>query len=114
MEMRCAGKSAMNAGRYYYKCPLNGKHPGSFMWCDEYPRDILLRESGVPIDTANRPKSVRSVTMQDELFTGHVRYSAQCSSCGGSKQQPALMVHVLIIFMALVLIILGVLIGKVM
>ncbi|KAL1546015.1 hypothetical protein AAHA92_22674 [Salvia divinorum] len=35
IDLRCAGKSAINAGRFYYKCPVNGKHPGSFKWCDE-------------------------------------------------------------------------------
>ncbi|KAG6392661.1 hypothetical protein SASPL_146885 [Salvia splendens] len=37
MDLRCAGRTARHAGRYYYKCPVNGDHPGSFKWFDEHP-----------------------------------------------------------------------------
>ena len=40
MEMRMAGKNAINAGRYYMKCPANLNHSGSFHWCDEYIRGL--------------------------------------------------------------------------
>ncbi|KAG6405032.1 hypothetical protein SASPL_132612 [Salvia splendens] len=36
MELRRAGLNALNAGRYYLKCPHNEKHPMSFEWYDEY------------------------------------------------------------------------------
>lgn len=38
--MRRAGKTAMNARRYYLKCPANFNHRGSFIWCDEYIRGM--------------------------------------------------------------------------
>lgn len=31
-----AGEAAMNPGRYYYKCPNYENHVKSFIWCDEY------------------------------------------------------------------------------
>lgn len=40
MEMRMAGRTAINAGRYYMKCPANLNHSGSFHWCDEYIRGM--------------------------------------------------------------------------
>ncbi|KAL1547693.1 hypothetical protein AAHA92_16016 [Salvia divinorum] len=36
MMLLRAGEAATNAGRYYYKCPRNGKHVKSFIWCDDY------------------------------------------------------------------------------
>ncbi|KAL1562980.1 hypothetical protein AAHA92_05492 [Salvia divinorum] len=36
MIVRCGGKFANHPGRFYYKCPVNGKHTQSFIWCDEY------------------------------------------------------------------------------
>ncbi|KAG6387513.1 hypothetical protein SASPL_152705 [Salvia splendens] len=36
MVVRCSGKFANNPGRHYYKCPYNGKHAQSFIWCDEF------------------------------------------------------------------------------
>ena len=37
IELRQAGKTAKNAGRYYYKCLLNDDHRWSFKWFDEVP-----------------------------------------------------------------------------
>ncbi|KAG6410442.1 hypothetical protein SASPL_128502 [Salvia splendens] len=39
MELQRVGPNALNAGRYYLKCPANDKHPMSFKWYDEYRSD---------------------------------------------------------------------------
>lgn len=36
MVLLRVGRSARNAGRYYYKCPLYHDHHGSFKWFDEW------------------------------------------------------------------------------
>ncbi|KAL1559487.1 hypothetical protein AAHA92_09824 [Salvia divinorum] len=107
MEMRCAGRSAMHAGRYYYKCPTNGKHPGSFKWCDEYHQEIPSRAPGVELEKTKRVTSSRNLTLADG-----VGFEGGCSHCCGNKTPNALTAHVIIGFMSLVLILLGILIGK--
>ncbi|KAL8506499.1 hypothetical protein ACS0TY_017405 [Phlomoides rotata] len=36
MMIRCAKEGSLHPGRYYYKCPVYGQHPGHFIWCDVY------------------------------------------------------------------------------
>ncbi|KAL1536836.1 hypothetical protein AAHA92_29419 [Salvia divinorum] len=67
MELRCAGRSSMNAGRYYYKCPVNGKHPGSFKWYDEYHDEHASRESRMETDSGQRAEPSRSLLMDDRV-----------------------------------------------
>ncbi|KAL1536533.1 hypothetical protein AAHA92_29169 [Salvia divinorum] len=50
MEMRCTGKSVMNTGRYYLKCPVNGKHLESFKWYDEYRGEVLRMPTALNSD----------------------------------------------------------------
>lgn len=52
-KMRRAGKTTKNAGRFYYQCPLNWNHPGSFMWCDEYARNEEAALFGLSLNTQN-------------------------------------------------------------
>ncbi|KAL1563825.1 hypothetical protein AAHA92_06248 [Salvia divinorum] len=109
MDLRCAGKSAMHAGRFYYKCPVNGKHPGSFKWCDEYHNEPPFKEPGVELNQSKHVDYVRPTPMHDDL-----RGNGGCVHCYGNKSPNPIMAHILIIFMGLVLILLGILLGKVM
>ncbi|KAL1540575.1 hypothetical protein AAHA92_24910 [Salvia divinorum] len=95
MELHCAGRSAMNAGRYYYKCPINAKHSGSFKWCDEYHRD------GRQVLTASEEEKGK----QDRVVG--------CTQCCGHATPNHLTSQIVVGFMAVVLILLGILIGKV-
>lgn len=36
MKLLCAGKDAQHTGRWFYKCPIDANHSGSFFWCDDY------------------------------------------------------------------------------
>ncbi|KAG6423499.1 hypothetical protein SASPL_113896 [Salvia splendens] len=58
MVLRCAGKSAQNAGRYYLKCPVNGKHPGSFKWYDEVASDTMHRSWNLQTERGKRAEDV--------------------------------------------------------
>ncbi|KAL1566828.1 hypothetical protein AAHA92_02386 [Salvia divinorum] len=59
MELRCAGKAAMHAGRYYLRCPHNGKHPGSFRWFDDFQRQLTNSWSGIGRDKVGHSSHVR-------------------------------------------------------
>ncbi|XP_041990546.1 uncharacterized protein LOC121741727 [Salvia splendens] len=51
MVRRTAGKTAMNPGRKYWKCPVGGQHSGSFMWCDERANYTAAREATSEVDS---------------------------------------------------------------
>ncbi|KAL1543545.1 hypothetical protein AAHA92_20507 [Salvia divinorum] len=95
MELRCAGKTAMHAGRYYLKCPHNGKHLGSFQWYDEYQRQVITRWSYV--GQCHRSKSA---------------IEHGCGQCHGSKSCNEIKVHLVIGLMRLVVFLFGVSIDK--
>ncbi|KAL1568899.1 hypothetical protein AAHA92_00446 [Salvia divinorum] len=78
MTMRCAGKSALNAGRFYYKCPTNGKHAGLFLWCDEFhggnPKEGISYNLG---DTEKQKKTM-SGSMSEKLFVCKKCHESRC------------------------------------
>ncbi|KAL1536238.1 hypothetical protein AAHA92_28920 [Salvia divinorum] len=106
MVLRCAGRTAMHAGRYYYKCPNNGKHPGSFKWCDEYHS-----EPGTVEEDKNNNRGSSGRPVQSSI--GSV-LDGRCTHCCGNKMPQVLTVQGMVGFMALVLILFGIIIGKLM
>ncbi|KAL1536921.1 hypothetical protein AAHA92_29495 [Salvia divinorum] len=105
MELRCAGKSARNAGRYYYKCPVNGKHPDSFLWSGEYHNKSKL---GSSMRRLGRVLGYVLSATREIIVKGNreSRYSCYC----GGKNGIAVAPQVLLCFMGFVLLILGVLV----
>ncbi|KAG6405373.1 hypothetical protein SASPL_132962 [Salvia splendens] len=75
MVLRCAGKSAQNAGRYYLKCSVNGKHPGSFKWYDEVASDTMFQTCNLQTERGKQAQDVpgtdsRSEPKTSALITG--------------------------------------------
>ncbi|KAL1564377.1 hypothetical protein AAHA92_06728 [Salvia divinorum] len=94
MVLRCAGKSAMNAGRYYYKCPVNGKHPGSFLWSNEYHDKSKFGSS--------MKETGKSTLVHVGRHTGdnsQGNWSSGCSCCCGGKNRIVVAPQVLLCFM---------------
>ncbi|KAL1550620.1 hypothetical protein AAHA92_18561 [Salvia divinorum] len=104
MVLRCAGKSAMNAGKYYYKCPVNGKHPGSFLWSNEYHDKSKF---GSSMKETGKSTLVHAGRHTGDNSQGN--WSSGCSCCCGGKNRIAVAPQVLFCFMGFVLLILGVL-----
>ncbi|KAL1563322.1 hypothetical protein AAHA92_05804 [Salvia divinorum] len=94
MELRCAGKSAMNAGRYYYKCPANAKHPGSFMWSDEYHVKSAFR-----VSTPEHGKGNQTHVVRHAVHNRESNWPTGCNCCCGTKARTAITTQVMICFM---------------
>lgn len=67
MVLLRAGKWAINAGRYYYKCPVDGKHPGWFWWYDEYPFQANRKVSFSPPEKPRRTWDSRMSKQAERL-----------------------------------------------
>ncbi|KAL1566887.1 hypothetical protein AAHA92_02430 [Salvia divinorum] len=109
MDLRCAGKSALHAGRLYLKCPVNGKHAESFIWFDEHNSQGTDRNSSVQLDKGKRVRDMRWSAMHD-----NVKGNGSCEHCCGNRTVNDLKANVLIGFTGILLVKLGVLIGKLM
>ena len=112
MAMRCAGKTAVNAGRYYMKCPANLNHSGSFQWCDEYIRGISGSSYQSYIDErVNNPRlgQERAPPIRHELEhpSGGRHYCAR-------KAADDMKTPLLIVCVCILMVIVGILIGKLM
>ncbi|XP_042001184.1 uncharacterized protein LOC121750669 [Salvia splendens] len=106
MELRCAGPKAMNAGRYYLKCPANDNHPKSFMWFDEFLHDNKRRNKEV---TGKHIREGRPAAVRDHRCSkGSRAHGTQSSSNTEMK------VNVLLCLVCLLLVAACILIGKLM
>lgn len=110
MEMRRAGKTALNAGRYYLKCPSNGRHPGSFKWYDEYIGGNETEISAVEQEAGSLPTHTLEHSSPELKGTEHK--GSHCFGVTVASQDARL--DVMIAFMGLLLVVIGVLIGKLM
>ncbi|KAL1544820.1 hypothetical protein AAHA92_00386 [Salvia divinorum] len=111
MVVRCGGKFANHPGRYYYKCPLNAKHAQSFIWCDEFQASNPTIENQVfqrqpPVHRGCSPDLLSS-TVIDKSAT-----ETATSNPTRSRTLSDLETHIAVIFMSMVLVLLGVILGK--
>ena len=109
MVLRCAGKSAQNAGRYYLKCPVNGKHPGSFKWYDEVASDTMQRSWNLKTERGKRAEDVPGADSRSEPKTSALMTSQEVDTIRTLAQKT----NVLILFTGLVLVMVLVMIGKI-
>ena len=109
MVLRRAGPEAKNAGRYYYKCPVRGQHSGDFKWADEYHADKPRRWQVVDLD---KHQWGDFVDQKPVFAVGGCNGGA--AQCCGNKTSYRIVAQVLIGVMCVVLVIIGILIGKVM
>ncbi|XP_057772049.1 FBD-associated F-box protein At5g22730-like isoform X2 [Salvia miltiorrhiza] len=110
MLVKCAGKEALHAGRFYYKCPANIKHQGSFLWCDEY------HQNEVGAGQAPRYLSGRMYTPEQEAQSASLISQVRAAVLGHGDVRPMRLrsdIEIIItsIFMALAFLF-GVVIGK--
>ncbi|KAG6393915.1 hypothetical protein SASPL_144490 [Salvia splendens] len=77
-----AGEAATHPGRYYYKCPHYGKHVKSFIWCDDY--QIRTRSATERVTSGAR-----------EVYVDRLLH-----------------IHVVFMFMAVVIFLFGIVIGR--
>lgn len=71
-----AGRTAKNASRYYYKCPLNEDHAGSFKWFDEWTATRNQSSHGRVSKMVNRQPIAPK--RHDEVGDVHVTHSRYC------------------------------------
>lgn len=107
MELRCAGKNALHAGRYYLKCPADGQHPGSFKWYDEY-RNAGLKHTYEEKD--KRGRDIRSVAPPMNRNYSNV----VCARCRASKSTTEMKINVLICLVFLLIVAACLMMGKFM
>ncbi|KAL1545162.1 hypothetical protein AAHA92_21916 [Salvia divinorum] len=107
MEIRCAGKSAMNAGRFYLKCHVNGKHPGSFKWHDEYHGEGLRTPTTLNSD---KGKGVRETRVKAPPGSGYI--AGRCVACDANQPSQEMKANVLICFTGIHLVMVGFLVGR--
>ncbi|KAL1550156.1 hypothetical protein AAHA92_18156 [Salvia divinorum] len=114
MHIRCAGRSAIHAGRYYFKCPYNGNHSRSFMWCDEYI--IEQSQSGVPrTDYLGEDNKLHTSFERSGIaFGGNHRNEGPWAMQDEHKVCTDLRTNTVLRFMAVVLVLFGVVIRKIM
>lgn len=107
MAMHYAGKNAMNAGRYYLKCPANLSHSGSFQWCDVYIRGI---SGNSDIDECvPRLGNERMPPMHNKM-----EYAVGCRNSDTGKPTLDLKTTFIIVFFGILMVIVGILMGKLM
>lgn len=110
MKLFCAGKEATHAGRYYYKCPLNAKHSRSFLWCDEYhSRNGDAKQPSYVLNQLYRP--MKPVYSSDAVKNKKMNQAGSvCGVCGCCRAETRM--NLLLVFMGLVLLILGIVLGR--
>ncbi|KAL1535062.1 hypothetical protein AAHA92_31162 [Salvia divinorum] len=113
MRLFCAGKDATHSGRYFYKCPANAKHPNSFLWCDEYHRDKGWRTPTFVLNQCYQPtkkdEAVDSGKKKGKVFPSH-----GCGLCGLCHAEIRMNFILALIGLVLLLLLLGIIIGKLM
>lgn len=134
MLRHCASEYTKNPGRHYYKCPVDERHPKSFMWCDDYHHlkktkvDTTFQDpvggscsnnaSGHTDESINRQIRNRRTTTQDigseNEFTAKETRIKMChgvSNVGTNQVLLWCVVLLTIIFLAILLLILGIVVG---
>lgn len=107
MVLRRAGDIAKNAGRYYYKCPLENDHRGSFKWFDGLPhtKEVYMPALSTNMSTPDRYHDTECTAANYEAK----RYQVCCGRGEvGVVFPPAL----LFALMGVVFLLLGFIVGK--
>lgn len=104
MELLKAGKYAINAGRWYLRCPTKGNHPMSFMWYDEYYSE---KKWHISQEIANEVRESRPTAVRDNSYS-----NGTCSHCCASNSTTETKVNLLLGLLGLLLVALCILIGK--
>ena len=110
MRVLCPGKAAKHVGRYFYKCPGNVNHPGSFMWCEDYHNsNPTVQLPSFVLDQEYHPKKYhgRCETDKSGCFP-----SVHVSSVPKRHYDANKVFHIILVFMGIVLFLLGVIVGK--
>lgn len=132
----CAGEYSKNPGRYYYKCPVNSKHPKNFIWCDEYHtcfRSKTYKHECNTATSSTHPSCVSQSGATNETPLHHRRHfqsqvddpqinnNLSFSSPSGKVEYNIPQLHsimfwisivTIVVFLAISLILLGVLLAK--
>ncbi|XP_042026216.1 uncharacterized protein LOC121773422 [Salvia splendens] len=115
MELRITWKTATNPGRYYWKCPYGGKHQGSFMWYDEKAKYNAAPEATVEGHFGQKINAIgKAATADDPRPGGVAKNLLLCTICGLHNAYSSFTLHLVFGFMAVVLVLLGILIRKVL
>ncbi|KAL1567733.1 protein ANTAGONIST OF LIKE HETEROCHROMATIN PROTEIN 1-like [Salvia divinorum] len=109
MRLLCAGKDATHSGRYFYKCSANAKHANFFLWCDEYHSG---KGSGrIPTFVLNQCYRPTNNDESDVLAKKKMSSPSHgCRLCG--RCQSEIRMNFILVLMGLVLLLLGVVLGK--
>lgn len=106
MVLLKAGKHAMNAGRYYLKCPADGKHPMSFKWYDAYRAESEWHSIQ---ETGKQGVHIRAAAVSDHSYS-----NGACAHCFASFLITETKVNVLLGLLGLLLVAVCIMIGKLM
>ncbi|XP_042001233.1 uncharacterized protein LOC121750708 isoform X4 [Salvia splendens] len=107
MELRRAGKMTTNAGRYYFKCPDKLTHVGSFQWYDEAVRGLGQGgKSGV--EGQGKPVMAEEQRYYANCSAGEYKGGGHCCRASTPNDLKTLMQ---LGFMAVVLVVVGIIIG---
>lgn len=107
MQFKRVGENARNTGKYYYKCPLNENHPGSFKWFDEAAWIEEVPMSGMST-SRTLPNSIHESTSSASTHHG-VKCHTSCGIKEDMLLKPLLGVFG---FVSLMLLLIGFLIAK--
>lgn len=119
MILRCAGQSSQHPGRYYYICPKNIRHGKHFSWYDDihkrpYPSSDSNNERN---EVKFRSRSTEDVNDNSTCHSLHssarLPSTSTLVSASGGPSDLMLWVFfgIVIIFLCVVLVLLGVLLG---
>ena len=106
MVMKCAGKAAKYANRFNYKCPLNRDHPGSFKWFDEHAH--AFEQTGSRSDPYPRNNHLIFHGVMEAKYNK----SDRCARCCVVKRSAEFSTFILVSFMSVMLVLFGIVIGK--
>ena len=126
MSLFCAGPDAKHNGRWYYKCPINSKHSGYFLWCDDYhskhgdgkmPNYVLnqvyrlAKAEDISVSEAkiSTPVTTEVSSASDTKRSASVT-AAVCS--GFARCEAELRMNYVLCFIGLMLLLLGIVLGK--